>query len=118
MLHGCQQTAEEFADGTRMNAVADRQGFAVLYPRQSLRANVHRCWRWYDARTQAGEGEARAIVAQFKALNPLIADAAPIVSTTALPDSDSGAPFHSGKGPQASDLVGDLFLQHRRPLPG
>lgn len=32
MLHGCRQTAPEFAAATSMNALAERKGFAVLYP--------------------------------------------------------------------------------------
>jgi poly(3-hydroxybutyrate) depolymerase len=44
MMHGCQQSAEEFAQGTRINLLADRFGFAVLYPEQSKTAHVHRCW--------------------------------------------------------------------------
>ena len=32
MLHGCKLSAEALAHGTRMNALADREGFIVLYP--------------------------------------------------------------------------------------
>ena len=32
MIHGCRETAEEFEQGTRMNAIAAREGFALLYP--------------------------------------------------------------------------------------
>ncbi|MDB5855867.1 MAG: hypothetical protein JWR22_3908, partial [Herminiimonas sp.] len=46
MLHGCQQTATQFADGTRMNRLAEEKGFAVLYPQQSLRGHPNRCWHW------------------------------------------------------------------------
>ncbi len=35
MLHGCTQSIDEFAQGTRMNVLADRYGFAVVYPEQS-----------------------------------------------------------------------------------
>ena len=35
MLHGCQQSACDFATATRMNQLAERRGFAVLYPQQS-----------------------------------------------------------------------------------
>ena len=41
MLHGCKQSAEEFAQGTRINLLADRFGFAVLYPEQSKTAHAH-----------------------------------------------------------------------------
>ena len=62
MLHGCKQTSEEFAQGTRMNALADEYGFIVLYPEQSRHAQAHRCWHWYDASERAGGHEARSIV--------------------------------------------------------
>src|SRR5512133_1725663 len=35
MLHGCAQTAEAFATSTRMNQIAAKEGFAVLYPDQN-----------------------------------------------------------------------------------
>jgi len=57
MLHGCQQTASEFAQGTRMNQVAEEKGYAVLYPQQLASAQAQRCWRWYDRPAQQGGGE-------------------------------------------------------------
>ncbi|MBN3846723.1 PHB depolymerase family esterase [Paraburkholderia sp. Ac-20342] len=62
MLHGCTQSIDEFAEGTRMNLLADRYGFAVVYPEQSKHAHSHRCWHWYDASDSAGGAEARAVV--------------------------------------------------------
>lgn len=62
MLHGCEQTATQFAQGTRMNRLAERQGYAVLYPQQSLSGHAHRCWKWYDKATQEGGGDVRLIV--------------------------------------------------------
>lgn len=62
MLHGCTQSIDEFAEGTRMNLLADRFGFAVVYPEQSKHVHAHRCWHWYDAGEQAGGAEARAVV--------------------------------------------------------
>ena len=47
MLHGCNQDAEIFATGTRMNLHAEQLGFLVLYPAQSNLANVNKCWNWY-----------------------------------------------------------------------
>jgi poly(hydroxyalkanoate) depolymerase family esterase len=62
MLHGCSQDACSFAAATRMNALAAEQGFIVLYPQQSLRANALRCWNWFSPRTRDGAGEAAAII--------------------------------------------------------
>ena len=61
MLHGCKQNARVFAEGTRMNGVAGRHGFAVLYPEQSTAANPMRCWNWFDPISSNGDGEAAAI---------------------------------------------------------
>lgn len=61
MLHGCKQSIDEFAEGSRMNLLADRYGFAVLYPEQSKHAHAHRCWHWYDTSEHTGLAEARAV---------------------------------------------------------
>ena len=60
MLHGCSQDAQSFAAGTRMNELAARQRFMVLYPQQSSRANPLRCWNWFDPE-RAGAAEAAAL---------------------------------------------------------
>ena len=57
MLHGCQQSAPQFADGTRMNRLAEDKGYAVLYPQQPAGLHAHGCWRWYDRAAQQGDGE-------------------------------------------------------------
>lgn len=61
MLHGCEQSATDFATATRMNALAQRKGFAVLYPQQSADADSHRCWHWYKRPTQEGYGDVQLI---------------------------------------------------------
>jgi poly(hydroxyalkanoate) depolymerase family esterase len=68
MLHGCKQSIDEFAEGTRMNLLADRFGFAVVYPEQSKHVHAHRCWHWYDTSDTAGGAEARAVVSLVDAL--------------------------------------------------
>ncbi|WP_310633490.1 PHB depolymerase family esterase [Paraburkholderia sp.] len=68
MLHGCKQTMDSFAEGTRMNLLADKHGFAVLYPEQSTQAHPHQCWHWYDARQAAGGGEVTAIISLIDSL--------------------------------------------------
>lgn len=58
MLHGCGQSAADFAAGTRMNEVAGRHGFLVLYPSQSAAANPFNCWNWFlDQNQFRGQGE-------------------------------------------------------------
>jgi poly(hydroxyalkanoate) depolymerase family esterase len=62
MLHGCSQDGVAFAAGTRMNAIAQQHGCAVLYPEQSRKANARRCWNWFDRAAQHGQAEAGLIV--------------------------------------------------------
>ena len=64
MLHGCTQNADTFASSTRMNQVAAKDGFAVLYPEQSLLANLQGCWNWHQP--HQGQTEADAILATIQ----------------------------------------------------
>ena len=48
MLHGCHQDAKSFAASTRMNVVAARERFLVLYPEQDRLSNPQGCWNWFD----------------------------------------------------------------------
>ncbi len=73
MLHGCKQNPDDFATGTRMNAVAESYGLLVVYPRQTSADNMSSCWNWFrpqDQRRDQGEpailaGITREIVAEF-----------------------------------------------------
>lgn len=62
MLHGCQQTATQLAQGTRMNLWAEKKGYAVLYPQQLTSSHPQRCWKWYDRDTQHGGGDVPTII--------------------------------------------------------
>ena len=58
MLHGCTQSPDDFAAGTRMNFAADAQGCLVAYPAQRSEANQAKCWNWFRAADQQrGSGE-------------------------------------------------------------
>jgi poly(hydroxyalkanoate) depolymerase family esterase len=62
MLHGCGQDAATFARSTRMNGVAAREGFMVLYPEQDRLANAQGCWNWFDTRSGRAAAEASLIM--------------------------------------------------------
>lgn len=58
MLHGCGQDADSFACSTRMNRIAMRERFLVLYPEQDRLRNPQGCWNWFD--TDSGRAYAEA----------------------------------------------------------
>jgi poly(hydroxyalkanoate) depolymerase family esterase len=58
MLHGCTQSPDDFATGTRMNFLAEEQNCFVAYPEQPSGANQSKCWNWFrtsDQRRGGGE---------------------------------------------------------------
>jgi poly(hydroxyalkanoate) depolymerase family esterase len=62
MLHGCGQDAKSFAMSTRMNRIAARERFLVLYPEQDRLANAQGCWNWFDTSSGRAYGEAALIM--------------------------------------------------------
>lgn len=63
MLHGCTQSADQFAQATQMEALAETEGFLVAFPDQPASANPVKCWRWFDTAHQARGGGEPAILA-------------------------------------------------------
>ncbi|MBK9083675.1 MAG: PHB depolymerase family esterase [Rhizobiales bacterium] len=63
MLHGCTQTADDFALGSGMNLIAATRGWHVLYPQQGASANPMRCWNWFRPGDQTRERGEPAIIA-------------------------------------------------------
>ena len=66
LLHGCKQSPDEIARGTRIAALADKLGSYVLLPMQSEQANPYRCWNWFDPATASGRGEAAIVVSMMR----------------------------------------------------
>lgn len=65
MLHGCGQDPEDFATGTRMNQLAEEQGWVVLYPAQADSANLSGCWNWFNETDQQRDQGEPSIIADL-----------------------------------------------------
>jgi poly(hydroxyalkanoate) depolymerase family esterase len=63
MLHGCTQTPDDFAAGTRMNRVAEEHLCLVVYPAQAPAANMSKCWNWFKAADQHRDQGEPSIIA-------------------------------------------------------
>ncbi|WP_324806274.1 PHB depolymerase family esterase [Sphingomonas sp. LY29] len=66
ILHGCTQNAAVYDRGSGWSALADRHGFALLYPQQRRANNSNLCFNWYSpADARRDRGEAKSIAAMI-----------------------------------------------------
>jgi poly(hydroxyalkanoate) depolymerase family esterase len=75
VLHGCTQTAAGYDHGSGWSHLADRHGFALLFPEQQRQNNPNLCFNWFSpADARRGHGEAlsiRQMVAAMLARHPV-----------------------------------------------
>lgn len=61
-LHGCTQSAGDYHAHSGWATLADRYGFAVVYPQTNATNNANSCFNWFEAGDSArGRGEALSI---------------------------------------------------------
>lgn len=129
MLHGCGQDADGFAASTRMNRIALRERFLVLYPEQDRLAHAQGCWHWFDTGNGRAYGEAALIlkaIDQVCLLQPVdrarvaVAGLSAGASMAALlatrhPERFKAVVMHSGVAPGAAHSAASALRAMRSP---
>lgn len=62
MLHGCDQSSDEFFKSSKIKEVADRENIAILLPEQSKMYNPFKCWNWIIPGNNSRQGESETII--------------------------------------------------------
>jgi poly(hydroxyalkanoate) depolymerase family esterase len=134
MLHGCTQTPEDFAAGTRMHLHGEEHGFLVAYPEQMRAQNAQLCWNWFRPGDQVRTGGEAALLAGLAAsvagahgLPPDRVFVAGLSAGGAMaailahthPHVVAAAGIHSGLAPgSAQDVVSAFAAMRGEPAPG
>lgn len=69
VLHGCTQTAADYDNGSGWSELAEKYGFALLFPEQQRANSPNLCFNWFSAGdTTRGDGEVLSISQMVAAL--------------------------------------------------